>query len=108
MAKYTHIFEKPWTYENVTYEKMEFDFNKLTGDDLIGIEAEMDAEGNPLVIPEWSSCCKIKLASKASGISDDVLRKLPLRDFKAICGKVNAFLNFGDLADEEAQAPQNG
>ena len=53
MAKYTHIFEKPWTYENVTYEKMEFDFNKLTGDDLIGIEAEMDAEGNPLVIPDF-------------------------------------------------------
>lgn len=100
-AIYTHKFKDKWEYEGRTYTEMTFDFSHLTGEDLIQVEAEIESEGISFMIPEWSSRCKIKLASRASQIGDDVLRALPIRDFKAITGKVNAFLNFGDLGDDE-------
>lgn len=101
---YTHVFEKPWEYEGKEYDKIEFDFGKLTGNDLIATEKEVKGI---ILAPEYDSECKITLASKASGVASDVLSALPIRDFRTITGKVNAFLNFGGFA-EEVQAPQSG
>ncbi len=94
---YSHKFGKPFEYEGIKYETMDFNFEKLTGDDIIAIEDELEAEGKSFVIPAFSSRYKIKLAARAAGIGSDVLTALPVGDFNAIAGKANAFLNGGDF-----------
>ena len=36
-GSYTHTFSKPFTYEGKTYERLTFDFDKLTGNDCLAI-----------------------------------------------------------------------
>jgi len=91
-GNYTHEFAKPFVYANKSYEKIEFDFEKLTGKDFLEIEAEMQAMGKPLIAAEFSGDFMLLMASRASGVGSDVLTALPLSDFKRIHSKARSFL----------------
>lgn len=93
---YKHKFAKPFEYDGKKYDEIAFDFDKLTGNDMIAIERELAAEGDAFVIPSFSSAFKIKMAAHASGIGDDVLRAVPAPDFNVICGEAHAFLRNGE------------
>lgn len=89
---YVHEFAKPYTFEDKTYEKLVFDFEKLIGADLVAIENEMAAVGEYALSPEISTSFLYRLAAKAAGVGSDVIEHLPIRDFGKIKNKSRDFL----------------
>lgn len=89
---YVHEFTKPYTYENKTYTKLVFDFERLLGDDLVTIENEMAAVGEYALSPEISTSFLYRLAARAAGVASDVIVHLPIRDFGKIKNKSRDFL----------------
>lgn len=89
---YVLTLEKPYTYEDKTYEKMVFDFESLTGVDLISIETEMSAMGEFAIAPEISLAFLYRLAAKAARIGSDVILHLPFREFGKVKNSAQNFL----------------
>lgn len=89
---YVHEFAKPYTFEDKTYTKLVFDFEKLIGDDLVAIENEMAAVGEYALSPEISTSFLYRLAAKAAGVGSDVIGHMPVRDFGKIKNKSRDFL----------------
>lgn len=89
---YVHEFAKPFTFEDKTYTKLVFDFEKLIGDDLVAIENEMAAVGEYALSPEISTSFLYRLAAKAAGVGSDVIAHMPIRDFGKIKNKSRDFL----------------
>ena len=83
---------KPYTYEDKTYEKFVFDFEGLTGVDLIDIETEMTAVGEFALSPEISTSFMCRMAAKAAKVGSDVLTHLPIREFAKVKNKAQNFL----------------
>lgn len=92
LSLYTHIFATPYTFGETTYEKMEFNFGKLTGGDCLAIEAEMQALGKPLIAPEFSGEFLIRTAARAAGVGSDVLMAMPMADYNRIRNRARSFL----------------
>ena len=58
---YTHVFKKPFTYEDKTYEQLTLDFGSLTGRDFMAIDREVrEREGRVPIVPVQLSaaCCQ--------------------------------------------------
>ena len=89
---YVHEFTKPYTFEDKTYTKLVFDFEKLIGDDLVAIENEMAAVGEFALSPEISTSFLYRLAAKAAGVGSDVILHLPIREFGKVKNKAQSFL----------------
>lgn len=92
VGAYTHTFKKPFTYEDKTYEKVTFDFERLTGHDMVSIEAEMQANSEYALAPEISRSFQAKMAAKAAGIGSDTLEAMPIKDFNKITNAARDFL----------------
>ncbi len=92
--EYVHKLNKPFEYEGRTYESMHFDWGKLTGNDGLAIENEMQAMGTPVVIPSFSGAYLIRMAARASveNIAVNVLTALPIRDYNKIRSEARSFL----------------
>lgn len=84
--------DKPYTYEDKTYEKFVFDFEGLTGSDLVDIETEMTAVGEFALSPEISTSFMCRMAAKAAKVGSDVLLHLPIREFAKVKNKAQNFL----------------
>lgn len=93
-AIYTHHFGKPFTWEDRTYEELTFDWGKLTGTDYLAVENEMLAQGKTLVTPEFSGDFLTGMAARAcvDRLNAQTLKKMPLRDFRAIIRGARSFL----------------
>lgn len=89
---YVHEFTKPFTFEDKTYTRLIFDFEKLIGDDLVAIENEMAAVGEYALSPEISTSFLYRLAAKAAGVGSDVIAHMSIRDFGKIKNKSRDFL----------------
>lgn len=89
---YVHEFTKPYTFEEKTYTRLVFDFEKLIGNDLVAIENEMAAVGEYALSPEISTSFLYRLAAKAAGVGSDVIAHMPIRDFGKIKNKSRDFL----------------
>lgn len=89
---YVLTLEKPYTYEDKTYEKFVFDFEGLTGMDLVDIETEMTAVGEFALSPEISTSFMCRMAAKAAKVGSDVLLHLPIREFAKVKNKAQNFL----------------
>lgn len=83
---------KPYTHEDKTYDKFVFDFESLTGADMIDIETEMAAMGEFALSPEISLSFLCRMAAKAARVGSDVILYLPLRDFGKVKSKAQSFL----------------
>lgn len=92
IGAYVHEFKKTYTYEDKTYTRLVFDFEKLIGDDLVAIENEMAAVGEYALSPEISTSFLYRLAAKAAGVGSDVIAHMPIRDFGKIKNKSRDFL----------------
>lgn len=76
---------KPFEFCGETYEKIEMDFDKLTGADIEAIEEELYAQTKFVVVKEeWSKRYQRHLAAKAAGVPNDMIEALPARDYKKI------------------------
>lgn len=89
---YVLTLAKPYTYEDKTYEKFVFDFEGLTGVDLVDIETEMTAVGEFALSPEISTSFMCRMAAKAAKVGSDVLLHLPVREFAKVKNKAQNFL----------------
>lgn len=93
-GSYIHKFKKPFEYEGKAYTELEFDFNRLTGKDMIAIDKEMQANEEYVLAAELSKSFQCKMAAKAAKtkISSDVIEAMPLFDFNKITNAARAFL----------------
>lgn len=89
---YTHKFKKPFEYAGITYEELTFDFERLTGRDMVSIETEMQSRNEYALAPEISRNFQSKMAAKAAGIGSDALDAMPLVDFNKITNAARDFL----------------
>lgn len=89
---YIHKFKKPFKYEGKNYTTINFYFGKLTGSDMLKIENEMQANNEYAIDPLLSRSFLSKMASKASGVSSDVIESIPLQDFNKITNAARNFL----------------
>lgn len=89
---YTHTFKKPFEYAGETYTALTFDFEKMTGRDMVSIETEMQMNNEYCLAPEVSRSFQAKMAAKAAGIGSDVLDAMPIKDFNRITNAARSFL----------------
>ena len=94
MSSYVHTFDTPFTFEGRIYDTLTFDFGKLSGDDDIAIENELQALGKPVVVAEMSGEYQIRLAARAckERLGVDAFTAMPLRDFRRIRNRARSFL----------------
>ena len=54
ICTYTHTFQRPFTYEGITYEDLTFRWDSLSGRDSVAIERELLQRGITTVIAEFT------------------------------------------------------
>lgn len=89
---YTHKFKTPFEYSGAIYEELTFNFERLTGRDMVAIETEMQMNNEYALAPEISRNFQSKMAARAAGIGSDVLDAMPLPDFNRITNAARDFL----------------
>lgn len=85
-------FSKPFTFESVEYTGLDLDLDRLTGKDLINIEAEMTARGVQAPMPEISKSYQMLIAARAARVPVELIEELPMKDASAVTMKVVNFL----------------
>lgn len=89
---YTHTFKNPVKIEDKEYKTLTFYFEKLTGDDIEAIEAELQDQNKYVLSPEISSAFQSMLAARAAGVASDEIKRLPVSDYMKIKNKARDFL----------------
>ena len=91
---YVHKFNKPFTCQGKTYEELTFDFGKLTLNDSLAVEDELNTLGKGALIPEWNSQYLVRIAAKActDKIGSDVLMALPISEGRRILTRTRNFI----------------
>ena len=90
----TVTLSRPVAYENETYTELSFDFDKLTGEDSLSIENELQAQGKFVVAPTFSGEYLVRMASRACTVpvGQDLIRSLPISDYNRIRSAARSFL----------------
>ena len=85
---------KPVEYDGKEYKVLEFDFGKLTGDDGLNIENELQSLGKFTMVPAFSGEYLIRMAAKActEKVGSDIFKKISLADYNRIRGAARSFL----------------
>lgn len=108
-SAYVHKLKKPFTFEGCTIEELSFDFDRLTGNDSLAIEDELQAMNKPVIVPTFSGQYLIRMAARACTttlttpdgksrrIGVDVIQALPIVDYNRIRSKARTFLLASEL-----------
>lgn len=95
---YTHKFKKPFLWQGKEYTTMHFDFEGLTGGNMIAIEKELAiTEGVTVIAPTMSGPFLMAMAAKAAGIGYDMMMAMPIFDANKIRAKARNFLMSAEL-----------
>lgn len=98
---YTHVFQEPFTYQGVTYEKLTFHWRSLSGKDSVSIERELLNRNVTTVLAEFTPeylaamaarACTYRSSDGFRTVNTDLLYALPLPEFRAICAAARRFL----------------
>lgn len=73
--------------------ELKFDFDKLTGQDIIDCENEARSFNNILLYPEGDAGYLATLAAKAAGVNTIIIKDLPAKDFYIVKSKARNFIN---------------
>ena len=87
---------RPFEFCGETYEKLEMDFDGLTGRDIEAIDEELRKAGQIVFRPAWSHVYQRYLAAKAAGVPNDMIEALPARDYNRVVEAAQAFLSAPD------------
>lgn len=90
--KFTLNIENGYTWEGKEYKEIIFDFGKLTGQDMIDIEKEMNDVGEYALTAETSPNMCARIAARAAGLPFDVIIHLPLRAFNRVRSAARNFI----------------
>ena len=63
-SAYVHKLKKPFTFEGCTIEELSFDFDRLTGNDSLAIEDELQSMNKPVIVPTFSGQYLIRMAGR--------------------------------------------
>lgn len=95
---YTHKFKKPFLWQGKEYTTMHFDFEDLTGGDMIAIEKELAiTEGVTVITPTMSGPFLMAMSAKAAGIGYDTMLAIPIFEANRIRAKARNFLLSSEL-----------
>ncbi len=85
---------RPVTYEGTVYSELSFDWDKLTGEDSLSIENELQTQGRLVVAPTFSGEYLVRMAARActAKIGQDLIRALPISDYNRIRSAARSFL----------------
>lgn len=98
---YTHVFKKPFTYQGVTYEKLTFNWDSLSGKDSVAIERDLLRRGLTTVLAEFTPeylagmavrACTYRNDDGFRTVTPDTLDAMPIHEFRRICGAARSFL----------------
>lgn len=94
LSAYVHKFDTPFVYEDKTYDELTFDWSKLTGNDSLAIENELQMLGKALIVPEFSGEYLIRVAARACTIpiGVDTLLSMAMVDYNKIRSRARSFL----------------
>lgn len=110
IGTYVHEFSRPFTWNGRTYERMTFRWDSLTGADHLAAESELMILGKTLVIPEYTGMYLCSMAARACAerqedgkrvLDAQILKTIPVRDFRTICRQVQGFLLRAGSASEK-------
>ncbi|MBE5809224.1 MAG: hypothetical protein E7317_12940 [Clostridiales bacterium] len=96
---FTLKFRKPFTYESVEYDELQFDFESLTGNDSLQIEAEINRTGQQVAVPAFSGEFIVRMAARActAPIGHDAMRLMSMRDWHRLRARARNFLMASEL-----------
>ncbi len=95
---YTHHFKRPFVWQEKEHKSLHFDFEGLTGRDMVNIEKEIAmTEGINVVVPALSTPFLLAMAARACGLGVDALHAMPISDANAIRAKARNFLLNSEL-----------
>lgn len=95
---YTHKFKKPFLWQGKEYSMLHFDFEGLTGGDMIAIEKELAiTEGVTVIAPTMSGPFLMAMSAKAAGIGYDTMLAMPIYEANRIRAKARSFLLSSEL-----------
>lgn len=113
VSTYTHTFKNPFTYQGVTYKKLTFDWESLSGKDSVAIERDLLRRGLTTVLAEFTPeylaamaarACTYRNAEGFRTVTADVIYAVPLREFRKICGAARRFLMRSESEPETEEA----
>jgi hypothetical protein len=104
------MFRKPFVWQGVEYEKLSFDWDKLTGNDSLAVEREMQSLGIPLVVPAFSGDYLIRMAARActTRIGADAFGAMSLPDHHKIRNAARSFLLQSEQSPVTEEAGSDG
>lgn len=90
---------KPFVYEDRTFEELTFEWNRLTGEDALAIEDELQALNKAVIVPAFSGEFLVRMAARAcvERIGQDLLRAMPITDFNKVRNAARSFLLKSEL-----------
>ncbi|MBP2654253.1 MAG: Mu-like prophage FluMu protein gp41 [Firmicutes bacterium] len=88
------VLKKPLEYEGKKYEELQYDLDKLTGDDLLTAEATVNNAGMLAPVIDLSKAYQAAVFARAAKIEFPMMRKLSAKDFTEATATVMAF--FGE------------
>ena len=88
---FEYTLSKPFEYNGKTHEKLTFNFDSLTGNDILSVEDEM-VDNAEYYVTEASRSFQLRIAAKAAEIGSDVIKALPAKDFSKIVRAARDFL----------------
>ena len=95
---YNHKFKKPFLWQGKEYSVLQFDFEDLTGGDMIAIEKELAiTEGVTVLTPTLSGPFLMAMSAKAAGIGYDMMMAMPIFEANRIRAKARNFLLNSEL-----------
>ncbi|MBO6231810.1 MAG: hypothetical protein ILA17_06255 [Ruminococcus sp.] len=91
----TVYLKKPVQYNGEEVDKLEFDFDRVTGEDALNIERELQSIGRPAFVPVASGEYLIRMAAYACvnhKIGADIFNTMSLRDYNKVTSAARNFL----------------
>lgn len=95
---------KPLNIDGKEVNQIELKLGEVTGEEILKIDLELKSEGKPGFESVYDQGTLLKIASKASGILTDELKKASMVDFLEITFSVRNFLL--GLSDSKVE-PEN-
>lgn len=85
--------DKKFKFNDVEIEKVDLDFNSLTGAEICDAESNFrDKYYQPVPNVNYSFAYQAAVAAKASKLPYELILELPVKDFTAIIGAARGFL----------------
>lgn len=89
----------PVDWMGCTYEKLTFDFDKLTGRDSLNVENELKSRGKAVMTPAFDANYLVRIAARAceEKLGVDFFESLPIVDFNRIRNAARTFMLRSEL-----------